>query len=114
MPLFDWLFGGTKTAKATPTASQPSQIEQARLTTVPANPGAARSPEENLNRWRASGKARAWVEARNGHWNHEDWLRLLEELRTSEFWPLDAEAIGRTLEELKQARKAVANGKGAS
>jgi hypothetical protein len=52
------------------------------------------------------------VAARHGHWNHDDWVALLDSLQKSEFWPLNAEAIGRTLEELKKGQK-VANGQAA-
>ncbi len=57
--------------------------------------------EENLRRWRQSA-APAWVEARHGQWNHQDWLDLLESLQRSEYWPLNPDAIGLTLEELKR------------
>ena len=35
---------------------------------------------ENLRRWRTSGQAEAWIQAHNRHWDHGDWLSLLEEL----------------------------------
>jgi hypothetical protein len=54
-----------------------------------------------LHRWRGSGLARQWVVERQGRWTHEDWLGLLAALRASDFWPLDPEALGRTLEEVK-------------
>jgi hypothetical protein len=56
----------------------------------------------NLRRWEWSGQARAWVEARAGEWNHEDWLALLEDLRQSELWPLDPDAVGELLQEMQQ------------
>jgi hypothetical protein len=58
--------------------------------------------EENLRRWRESGGARAWVEARQGRWDHQDWLALLESLRRSPYWPMRPEAVGLALEEIKQ------------
>jgi hypothetical protein len=58
--------------------------------------------DENLRRWRESGQARAWVEARQGQWGHEDWLALLEALKQSEFWPLDPDAVGLALEDAKR------------
>ncbi len=57
---------------------------------------------ENLRRWQQSGLPRRWVEARQGHWDHAAWEQLLAGLRASEFWPLEAEAVGRTLEELRR------------
>ena len=64
---------------------------------APANP-----EDENLRRWRESGQARAWVEERQGCWNHDDWLALLEELKCSSLWPMNADAVGLTLEEAKR------------
>jgi hypothetical protein len=58
---------------------------------------------ENLRRWIASGQPRRWVESRLGHWDHADWLVLLGNLRHTEFWPMDPEAIGAVLEQLRQA-----------
>jgi hypothetical protein len=55
----------------------------------------------NLRRWRDSGRARQWVEAHHGSWGHADWLTFLEDLKTSEFWPLAPEAVGEVLEGLK-------------
>jgi hypothetical protein len=67
-------------------------------------PRAAAVPPEtqNLRRWRESGQARAWVEARQGRWDHQDWIGLLETLRCSPFWPMRPEDVGRLLEETKQ------------
>lgn len=56
---------------------------------------------ENLRRWRQHA-ARAWVEAHRGEWNHQDWLDLLSGLQRSEYWPLQPEEVGQTLEELKR------------
>ncbi|HEY7425860.1 MAG TPA: hypothetical protein VH682_16640, partial [Gemmataceae bacterium] len=47
------------------------------------------------------GEARRWVEARRGQWGHDDWLALLASLRTSAFWPLEPEAVGRALAEVR-------------
>jgi hypothetical protein len=66
---------------------------------APANP-----ETENLRRWRESGQARAWVERHQGGWNHADWLALLEELKASPFWPMNADAVGLVLEEIKRER----------
>src|SRR3954449_7609706 len=59
-------------------------------------------PGENLRRWQQSGAPRLWVESRGGKWGHADWLSLLAELRASPHWPLDPDAVGRTLEEARR------------
>lgn len=56
---------------------------------------------ENLTRWRESGQPSAWIEMHQGRWDHENWLLLLDTLKSSTFWPLDPDAVGRMLEELK-------------
>jgi len=58
----------------------------------------------NLKRWCASGFPAHWVDRKGGVWNHEEWLALLIELKTSPFWPMDESAIGRVLEDLKATR----------
>ena len=68
----------------------------------PSTPGPVPPETQNLRRWRESGRPRSWVEARNGHWGHEDWLGLLDTLRRSRFWPMQPEEVGRLLEETKQ------------
>jgi hypothetical protein len=75
----------------------------------PLDPGAVgRALEEaaarrhNLRRWEWSGQARAWVASRGGRWDHADWLALLDELARSPFWPLDPDAVGEVLEEIKR------------
>jgi hypothetical protein len=74
----------------------------------PVQPDAAREALEwlraewqNLHLWEQSGRPRRWVEARGGVWSHKDWLALLDELRDSEFWPVDPAAVGRVLEAVK-------------
>ncbi len=56
---------------------------------------------ENVRRWRQSSQPWRWVEAHQGSWNHDDWLKLLAELRESEYWPMIPDEVGRVLEELK-------------
>jgi hypothetical protein len=56
----------------------------------------------NLRRWLASGEPRRWVEERQGKWDHADWHSLLENLRQSEFWPLDPDAVGLALARLQR------------
>jgi hypothetical protein len=54
----------------------------------------------NLERWQDSGSARAWLDARQGQWDQKDLTGLWNELRQSEFWPIDplaAEALLRRL-----------------
>ncbi len=60
---------------------------------------------ENLARWLQSGGPRRWVDARRGRWDHGDWLRLLDDLRRSPFWPLDPDAVGRALEDAAARRR---------
>ena len=55
----------------------------------------------NLRRWERSGRAREWVTARRGQWGHDDWLSLLRDLARSPYWPLDSDAVGEVLEEIK-------------
>jgi hypothetical protein len=112
--LFDWLFGKKETAAAPP-APRPAERTPApaQAPTPPPAPSRPAVPpvsaeEENLRRWRESGEARAWVEARQGRWNHQDWLALLESLRRSRFWPMSPDAIGLLLEEIQRGR---ANGR---
>jgi hypothetical protein len=61
-----------------------------------------RGPAENLRRWTASGEARRWVEARGGAWTHDDWLRLVDALWDSWYWPLDTGELGRELERINR------------
>jgi hypothetical protein len=57
----------------------------------------------NLRRLAGTGRLRRWVEDREGRWDHAAWLELLGELRRSHYWPLDPDAVGEALEELKAA-----------
>jgi hypothetical protein len=59
-----------------------------------------REEAHNLQRWQASGEALRWIEARQGHWSHDDWLDLLEALRATPFWPMDPAAMGDVLRQL--------------
>jgi hypothetical protein len=54
-------------------------------------------------RWLNTGAAARWVERRQGEWGHDDWLRLLGEVRSAGFGSLPADLIGLTLEECKRA-----------
>jgi hypothetical protein len=60
-----------------------------------------RPERQNLRRWLESGQAQAWVEARQGHWSHADWLALLEDLKGEGFWPLEPAAVGEALSGLR-------------
>lgn len=106
MRILSWLLGKkTEAGESTQPASAGSVVVQAALASdqqeqdkqAPANLEA-----DNLRRWRESGQARAWVEARQGYWNHDDWLALLEGLKRSPFWPMNADAVGLLLEESKR------------
>jgi len=56
----------------------------------------------NPDRWRESGQPQLWVNEHRGQWNHGDWLSLLESLKRSEYWPMEPNAIGGVLEEIKR------------
>jgi len=57
---------------------------------------------QNLLRWEQSGFPRKWMDDHRGQWNHTDWLNLLESLKRTEFWPMEPDAIGGVLENLKR------------
>jgi hypothetical protein len=106
----DWLFG--KKDRAVP-ANPPQSADPApaagtpfagKKPTAPPIPEAEKPPSEaeNLRRWRESGQPRAWVEARQGHWGHADWLALLEELQRSPYWPMPPDAVGLALEDARR------------
>jgi hypothetical protein len=118
MRLLGWLFGKKDTARAATLCEE--QDSGGAVMTCQEGKGLAapidaqRSPAghpasatlacgeaDNLKRWRDSGGARAWVEKRQGRWNHDDWLGLLEELRRSAFWPMQPDAVGLVLEDEK-------------
>jgi len=66
---------------------------------------ATASPEKNLARWRDSGQPRLWIKDHKGRWNDQDWLSLLDALKQSEFWPMEPDAVGAVLEDLKMDYK---------
>jgi hypothetical protein len=117
MGFLDWLFGRKgRRATAGPERQEPAPAEKASATasaapSVKERPSDAADEEkrgplhpeaENLRKWRESGQARSWVQARRGSWGHADWLALLDDLRRSPFWPVDPEAVGLVLEEEKR------------
>jgi hypothetical protein len=59
-----------------------------------------RQQRANLKRWLDSGQARHWVAQHGGRWQHRDWQALLEQLRYSEYWPLDPAALGAALQRI--------------
>ncbi|MFN4258518.1 MAG: hypothetical protein ACK4RK_04425 [Gemmataceae bacterium] len=69
---------------------------------LPDAPSLATILDDRLRHWQATGQAWRWVEAHHGHWNHDDWLTLLHDLRQSDCWPLPVEEVGRVLEERKR------------
>jgi hypothetical protein len=103
--LFSRLFGKkeqTEPATAAPSrqCNPPTQDRPASAGTV-SGPAPLAVEEENLRRWRESGQPRAWFEAHQGQWSHQDWLDLLDALQRSSFWPLQPDDVGRVLEDLK-------------
>lgn len=86
MGLFDLLFG---------------KMRKRGSTTPAKREGPPRPEAENLRRWRESGQPRAWVEARKGQWDHQEWLGLLETLQRSPYWPMRPTSLGQVLEEVK-------------
>jgi hypothetical protein len=70
--------------------------------------------KSNLQRWQESGRPRAWVARHNGQWNHDDWITLLEELKGSDFWPLEPDAVGALLEAEKRAYRKTDRGRWAT
>jgi hypothetical protein len=57
---------------------------------------------DHLRRWKLSGWPRQWIAGHRGHWNHEQWLKLLGALEHSEFWPMEPDAVGAVLEAQKR------------
>src|SRR5262249_19651134 len=86
-----------------------SFLEEARRATgLPLEPATVgrilercKSEYWNLRRWRESGGAYAWVEARRGAWSHHEWMCLLAGLQC---WlgPLDPTALARALDEARE------------
>ena len=56
---------------------------------------------ENFFRWKETATARDWVVAKNGSWDHQDWVLLLESVRRSEFWPMREADVGQLLNQLR-------------
>src|SRR6266436_5632190 len=90
--LLNLLFG--KKAKSAPAAGPANGLAAAPAPVRPAppspesRPAAPTSEAENVRRWRESGQAQAWIEVHKGQWNHDDWLKLLDTLKRSAFWPV--------------------------
>jgi hypothetical protein len=57
----------------------------------------------NLERWYDSGFPEQWVQDHHGEWNDKTWLSLVDELKRTEFWPMEKDDIGRLLEALKKS-----------
>lgn len=55
--------------------------------------------EVNLQRWINDGAPVRWVEDRRGKWTDHDWEQLVEELKATEYWPLDPDQVGEVLEQ---------------
>lgn len=58
--------------------------------------------KENLKQLLSSGLLDSWVRGNKGTWSHQEWLELLGVLEASEFWPVEPNAVGAALEELKR------------
>jgi hypothetical protein len=58
---------------------------------------------QNLQRWYDSGFPQRWVREHNGVWDHETWALLVEDLKLTEFWPMEPDDVGRLLEDLKRS-----------
>ncbi|MGD1277141.1 MAG: ankyrin repeat domain-containing protein [Tepidisphaeraceae bacterium] len=69
----------------------------------PVTGGGSQLQARNLARWERSAYPRKWVDDHRGQWTHSDWLQLLQELKQTDFWPMEPDAIGRVLEEHKKA-----------
>ena len=72
----------------------------------PRNQNLLRWERLNLVRWERCGSPQQWVNDHHGQWNHSDWDALLEDLKRSDFWPMEPAEIGRVLEDRKSARPA--------
>ncbi len=55
----------------------------------------------NLQRWQESCEPQLWVETRGRDWSHDDWTDLLDQLQTSDYWPLNPVMVGHLLEQIK-------------
>ena len=118
MRILSWLFGkqakpvtpaeegrtliARENSKLKPAGDAEEWVASPPRNEEPGRQAPAKPEDENLRRWRESGQARAWVEERQGCWNHDDWLALVEELKCSSLWPMKADAVGLTLEEAKR------------
>ncbi|HWG47490.1 MAG TPA: hypothetical protein VN688_32305 [Gemmataceae bacterium] len=110
MRILNWLFGKKEQTGATAIKEcEPvtSKIEKLTETGHPPERSAPTTSSEerqaeNLRRWRESGQIWTWVQTREGRWDHDAWLGLLEELQRSSFWPMCPDAVGLALEETKR------------
>lgn len=102
MSFLAWLFGKKEEPVATARPQGRAAPEERPRTTGSSVRPATADEADNLRRWRESGQARAWVEARGGRWDHAAWLTLLEELKRSPYWPMQPDAVGLVLEETQR------------
>jgi hypothetical protein len=110
MRILNWLFGNKEKAVAAAIEERgPTAADNEKLTEADdprersaSRPSAEEVEAENLRRWRESGQTWAWVQAREGRWDHDAWLGLLEELKRSSFWPMCPDAVGQALEKTKR------------
>ena len=60
---------------------------------------------DNLKRFIESRQAEQWVDAHSGQWSYSDWVKYLDELKSSPYWPMSRDDIGAHLESIaKQYR----------
>ncbi len=62
--------------------------------------------KDNLRRWKDSGEPSKWCAAHGWQWSEHDWQALLDSLKRSAYWPLNANEAGETLEGLKAEQQA--------
>lgn len=61
--------------------------------------------EKNLKAWRETGHPERWVKEKGFSWNHEQWSSLIQELRHSNFWPMNEDQVGLVLERTREAMR---------
>jgi hypothetical protein len=106
--LYRFVWPTLKRKMAAPSSSRRVLAAVARDSPKTVNPGGNEHTgrlSANLARWRQSGYPARWIEMQRGQWDHAAWLRLLDDLRRSEYWPMDADSVGAVLEETRRRQK---------
>lgn len=65
------------------------------------NIGCCGSSEGNLRKLVRSGMLAEFVKTKNGHWNHQEWLKLCRDITEKGYTPVDFDQIGLVLEQEK-------------